>query len=422
MSVRSIMLVAGETSGDLLAAELVRSLGPHFEKQPFPPKWFGAGGERMEAAGVEIVQEMTRHAVVGVGDVARSLARYRRIFNHLLDTACARQPDLVVLVDFTGFNRRFAHALRHRIARQSPVFGNWRPRIVQYVSPQVWASRPGRGRKMARDIDLLLCLFPFETEWYAQRVPGLRVEWVGHPICDRYPQQWEALASKDSGEPPDDRPPLLLLLPGSRRSELQRHLPVMLEATRKLAGRKPLRVRIVLPGDHLLPMARQIAEQSGARLQSDAGDSATRQRLSLALGAKGSHPTIPLEVGGLATALEEARVAIASTGTVTLECALFGVPTVALYKTSWLTYQIARQLVTVDYMAMPNILAKSHVFPEFIQDDATPENLAAAAGNLLPDSTARRKVQFTLRKLAGELGGPGASDRAAEQIRQLVGA
>lgn len=420
MSVRSIMLVAGETSGDLLAAELVRSLRPHFAGQRFPPRFFGAGGEQMEAAGVEIVEEMTREAVVGVGDVVRSLARYRRIFHHLLDTACRRQPELVVLVDFTGFNRRFAHGLRQRIARQSPVFGNWRPRIVQYVSPQVWASRPGRGRKLARDLDLLLCLFPFEREWYARRVPELRVQCVGHPICDRYPEQWQAIAGKELPEPPDDRPPLLLLLPGSRKSELQRHLPVMLEAARQLGSKQPVRARIVLPGEHLYRLALRIAQEAGARPQSQSKPPASPSGLSLSFGERGGNVIIELRPGGLAEALREARVALASTGTVTLECALLGVPTVALYKTSWLTYQIARRLVTVEYMAMPNLLARGQVFPEFIQDAATPEKLAEAVQGFLGDPDLCRTVRITLRKLVRGLGGPGASQRAAEQIRQLV--
>lgn len=420
MSVCSIMLVAGETSGDLLAAELVTSLRLHFAGQAFPPRFFGAGGERMEAAGVEIVEEMTRHAVVGIGDVARSLARYRRIFNRLLDVACTRQPDLVVLVDFTGFNRRLAHALRRRIARQSPVFGNWRPCIVQYVSPQVWASRPGRGRKMARDIDLLLCLFPFEKEWYARRVPELRVEYVGHPICDRYPEQWQAVADgKVAGSGADESPPLLLLLPGSRRSELKRHLPLMLQAARQVGRKKPVRARIVLPGQHLRALAAEIAEEVGAKPQSHSGDDA-EGNFSLPLGKRGSNLTIQIQHGGLADSLCEARVAIASTGTVTLECALFGVPTVALYKTSWMTYQIARQLVTVEHMAMPNILARSEVFPEFIQDAATPEHLAAAALRFLEDPDHRRTIQVTLRRLVRELGGPGASERAAGQITGLL--
>ncbi|MCB1127577.1 MAG: hypothetical protein KDM81_13875, partial [Verrucomicrobiae bacterium] len=349
-----------------------------------------------------------------------SFARYRRIFHHLLDMVCRRQPELVVLVDFTGFNRRFAHALRERIARQSPVFGNWQPRIVQYVSPQVWASRPGRGRKLAADIDLLLCLFSFEQDWYARRVPDLQVEWVGHPICDRHPAQWQALTGDDASDSGGDRPPLLLLLPGSRRSELQRHLPVMLEAARQLGGRKPLRARIVLPGEHLKALALRIAGAVGARAPAHSRDETAPSRLSLPLGGRGNNLTVELRVGELAQSLGEARVAIASTGTVTLECALFGVPTVALYKTSRLTYQIAKRLVTVDCMAMPNILAGSRVFPEFIQDAATPENLANAALELLTDDTRRRTVRRALRQLAQGLGGPGASRRAAAHLGQLV--
>jgi lipid-A-disaccharide synthase len=295
MNVRSIMLVAGEPSGDLLAAELARALRPHFATQPFPPRFFGAGGEHLAAAGVEVVEEMTRHAVVGVADVLRSLAHYRRVFHRLLDLAAARTPDLIVLVDFTGFNRRFAHALRQRVLRQSPLFGNWRPRLVQYVSPQVWASRPGRADAMARDLDLLLCLFPFERDWYARRVPQMRVEWVGHPICDRYPDVWRAAVEGREINPAAARSSHLLLLPGSRRAELRRHLPVMLAATDLLAARRELRPRIVLPGETLRPLAGELLRAHRA--------------------ARPAEKPVPvtLQCGGLADALREARVALAST-------------------------------------------------------------------------------------------------------------
>jgi lipid-A-disaccharide synthase len=336
-----------------------------------------------------------------VADVLRSLAHYRRVFHRLLDLAAARTPDLIVLVDFTGFNRRFAHALRQRVLRQSPLFGNWRLRLVQYVSPQVWASRPGRADAMARDLDLLLCLFPFERDWYARRVPQMRVEWVGHPICDRYPDVWRAAVEGRELNPAAARSSHLLLLPGSRRAELRRHLPVMLAATDLLAARRELRPRIVLPGETLRPLAEELLRAHRAARPAEKPVPVTLQR------------------GGLADALREARVALASTGTVTLECALFGVPTVALYKTSWTTYQIARRVAKVSTLAMPNILAGRKIFPEFLQDAATPENLAAAVRELWRDKKRRATLREELRKIARALGGPGAAARAAAQVARL---
>ena len=162
------MVIAGEASGDLLAAELVTALKKAAANaQPESQlEFFGAGGPAMQQAGVELAFDMTTHAVVGLVEVIRNYAKFRRLFQQLLDLAFARKPDVIICVDFGGFNRRFAHAVRERSKG-----ANWSPRLIQYVSPQVWASRPGRAQKMAHDFDLLLTIFPFETEWYRKRLP-----------------------------------------------------------------------------------------------------------------------------------------------------------------------------------------------------------------------------------------------------------
>ena len=187
MAETNIMVIAGEPSGDALAAELVQALCAEAEFQSLTSRpelcFFGAGGPKLAAAGVELAVDMTQHAVIGLWEVIKNYGKFRRIFHELLDLAEKRRPDLLVCVDFSGFNRRFAHALRARAAKSS---GQWNPRIVQYVSPQVWASRPGRATKMAEDYDLLLTIVPFEKEWYAKRAPKLKVEFVGHPMLDRF--------------------------------------------------------------------------------------------------------------------------------------------------------------------------------------------------------------------------------------------
>jgi len=386
------MFIAGEASGDLLAAELAQALraAPAIQALPFAPRFFGAGGPQMAEAGVELAFDLTAHAVVGLTDALRHYAQFRALFRRLLDLACARQPDLVVLVDFSGFNRRFAQALRRRLRPQKGPFHNWHPKIVQYVSPQVWASRPGRADSLARDIDLLLCLFPFEKAWYARRAPQLRVEFVGHPLLDRYPvARVSGAAQAGSSEPP-----LVVLLPGSRAGELNRHLPVMLAAARLIAAQQPAQFSLVLPNEALAAVARQ---QPGAAM---AG--------------------LKITVGGLADELARATVAIACTGTVTLECALFGVPAVALYKTSALTYHLAKRMVRVKYLAMPNLLANETVYPEFIQAAATAENLAREAGDLLANEARRQAVQAKLRQVVASLGGPGASARAAAAVLSVL--
>src|ERR1041385_3264048 len=199
MAPKRFMLIAGEASGDMLAAELVRALreklagGPSrrtAESQPLQtalaPKFFGAGGPRLAAEGVELAFDLTQHSVIGLWEVIKNYGKFKRLFDQLLRLAIERQPDAIVCVDFSGFNRRFAHAVRQHVRSHRGPFYNWNPKIIQYVSPQVWASRPGRAHKLARDIDLLLTLFPFEKDWYAARVPELRVEFVGHPMIDRY--------------------------------------------------------------------------------------------------------------------------------------------------------------------------------------------------------------------------------------------
>lgn len=408
------MFIAGEASGDQLAAELVSTLREHptgqsarptDEAQPrrasLEPRCFGAGGPRMAEAGVELVRDLTRHSVIGLWEVIRNYGKFRRFFRELLRVAIERQPDAIICVDYSGFNRRFAAAVKRRVRSHQSWFHNWDPKIVQYVSPQVWASREDRAYQLERDMDLLLSIFPFEKEWYARRTPKLRVEFVGHPIFDRHPG-----GSEVAIDPPP--PPLVLLLPGSRREELRRHLPVMVGAARLVAAKTPCQFWAVLPDAELAAEAAALA----------------RLQMVPALAAPEYHPEQPPAIrcsyGNLPAALRQATVAIASTGTVTVECAFFGVPTVALYKTSWSTYQIGRRIVHVPFLAMPNLLAGEEVFPEFIQQAATPENVARAALELLTDEARRLKIKAQLARIIASLGGPGARRRAAKAITELL--
>jgi lipid-A-disaccharide synthase len=389
------MLIAGEASGDLLAAELVQSLRQELidaEAQPtqdyqplytsLAPCFFGAGGPKMQVAGVELAFDMTAHSVIGLSDVLKNYLKFRRLFLQLFHLALNREPDAIICVDFSGFNRRFGHAIKKYVRSRTGWFHDWNPRLIQYVSPQVWASREGRAYQMAQDFDLLLSIFPFEKAWYAARVPRLRVEFVGHPMIDRH-----ASAKRAGSQPVVSAK--VLLLPGSRSSELARHLPVILRAWEKMRAVRPdLSAVVVGPNDTFAKQARSFALP----------------------------PNVSVQTGGLANELENAILAIASTGTVTMECAYFGVPTVALYKTSWSTYQIGKQIVKVKYLAMPNLLADALIFPEFIQNAATPENIAGAALALLEDKKRLAEVRSRLAGIVESLGAPGASRRAARVI------
>src|SRR6267154_3586604 len=223
------MIVAGEASGDIWAADLVRGLRQEFDRakpifttdfQPlqttFEPRFFGAGGPRMAEAGVELAFDMTRHSVTGISDVLKNYSKFKRLFDQLFTLAVSREPHAIICVDFSGFNRRFAAAIKNYVRARQRTFNNWDPKIIQYVSPQVWASRPGRADQMARDVDLLLSIFPFEKDWYAARVPQLRVEFVGHPMIDRYHGAGTMHRAVPSPGLDPSPVPLLLLLPGSR--------------------------------------------------------------------------------------------------------------------------------------------------------------------------------------------------------------
>ncbi len=386
------MFVAGEPSGDALAADLVRALrrqaaGGGGAGRSFEPVFFGAGGRHMREAGVDTVVDMTAHSVIGISDVLKKILTFRRLFRRLCGLAGKRQPDVVVCVDFSGFNRRLGHAIRARAGRAGGGwFQNWNPKIVQYVSPQVWASRPGRALRMRDDFDLVLSIFPFEKNWYATHAPGLAVEFVGHPMMDRY-------GARDV-RPREMRESSVLLLPGSRKAELKRHVPVLCGALEVVRTAFPgIRASMVLPDEGLAGMARSMGLPEGLRVV----------------------------IGNLPEELAAADLALASTGTVTMECAFFGVPTVALYRTSWSTYQIGRRIVSVRFLSMPNILADEAIFPEFIQHQATASSIGGCAIELLKNRARRAQIQSKLKDIIQSLGGPGASDRAARAILNLAG-
>jgi len=376
------MLIAGEASGDLLASELVGALR---EKSP-EATFFGAGGARMAAAGVDLAFDMTQLAVTGVTDVLRNYFKFRQLLNQFVALAGERKPDAIIGVDYGGFNLRFGRAVKALVRRTPSTPTSWSPKIVQFVSPQVWASRPKRANQLEADYDLLLSIFPFEKDWYARHAPKLRVEFVGHPMLDRAYKSAVPSTRRDIVA----AAPEILLLPGSRRSELKKHLPVMLSALELIQQPFPAaKVRMVLTNATLVDLAKSI----GAGME--------------------------IQIGDLPSALVRADVAIASTGTVTMECAFFGVPTVTLYKTSWLTYEIGKRLITVGSLTMPNLLAGKNVYPEFIQNEATPENLADAAMDLLKDAARRETIKTQLAGVIASLGEPGAARRAASAVLSL---
>jgi lipid-A-disaccharide synthase len=395
------MLIAGEASGDTLGAELVEALRKELtaaeveytsDAQPLhtglEPRFFGAGGPRMAAAGVELAFDLTEHSIIGIPS-PKSYLQGRQRFNQLLRLAIERQPDVIVGIDYNYFNLEFAHAVRQYADRHSGWFQDWRPKLVKYISPQLWASRSDRVYQIARDYDLLLSIFPFEKDWYERRTPQLKVVFVGHPMVERY-AQWSIQNPEPASAPGSPR---ILLLPGSRKGELKRHVPLMLAALRLIQEKIPdIRAKMVLPNETR-------AQQAESLCPSDACE---------------------IQAGGLWQAFAKTDVAISKTGTITMECAFARMPTVTLYKTSWVTYEIGKRIVKVKSLTMPNLLAHEEVFPEFIQNAATPENISRAALELLQNEARRKSIKARLDEIVASLGGPGASTRAARAITRLV--
>ena len=354
----SIMFIAGEVSGDTNAAAVIKCLraqGPRLQV-------FGAGGPQMKAAGMELLLDLTQHAVVGLVEVLKNYRKFKRIFEDLLAEVGRRQPRAVVLVDFPGFNLRFAKA----VTRQYPQIN-----VIYYISPQLWAWHASRAKQIARDVDLLLTIFPFEKAWYAARVPTLRVEFVGHPLAERRPKTG------------DRSQKTVLLLPGSREREVAKIWPVLMGVVDKLPD-----VKFV---------AAAVDERTAAMIR---------------------HPRVRVEIGAARDWMREVTLAVTASGTATMECAFAGCPMIVVYKVNWLTYLVGRLLVTVNWLAMPNVIAGKSIVPELIQHQASPSRVAATARSLLQEAGERRIMQRELAAVVASLGGLGSSARAAQLISE----
>ncbi len=352
------MFIAGEASGDAHAAELIKAL----RAQAPDVRVFGAGGPKMKAAGMELLLDLTEHAVVGLVEVLKNYGKFRRIFWDLVREAEKRKPDAVVLVDFPGFNLRFAAQMKKRGIK-----------VIYYISPQLWAWHASRAKQIERDVDLMLTIFPFEKGWYAKHAPKLRVEFVGHPFAERIKEEAAGLKREEN---------LVLLLPGSREREVAKIWPIM----RQIIEKMPPETRFV---------AAAVNDTMGAMIK---------------------HPRVTVEIGKAHEGMQRATLAITASGTATMECAFYGCPMIVVYKVNWLTYLVGRMVVTVNWLAMPNVIAGRAIVPEFIQHDATPERITSAARLLITDTTERQKMQRELASVVNSLGGAGASKRAAESI------
>ncbi len=374
----TIYFVAGEVSADNHGAALMRCLRELDSRLQF----VGRGGPQMrEIAGEQFKNWIGEAAVLGLWEVLRKYSYFREQFHETLREIRESKPDAVVLIDYPGFNLRLARALR----RQAP-----RQKIIYYISPQVWAWDHGRIKRMAHFIDLVLCIFPFETDLYNQ--VGLRALFVGHPMIERL-QDRKIDTQRD--------PNLIGLFPGSRSREVRKIFPVMLETVRELRKHnRDLRFEVAAASEQLaLEMSPAVAGLD----QSQDGEA------------------IQIKVDETAVIMQRAWAGIVASGSATLEAAYFRLPFVLIYKVMWPTYLAARLVVNVKYLGMPNLLADKEVVPEFIQYRAKPRAIVEAVQPLIENANARERMISEFDSIIGRLGETGASEKAARAIIEEMG-
>jgi len=376
---KTLVVIAGEASGDQHAAHLVeelRSLCP-------AARFYGLGGGKMRAAGVTLWHDLTQLAVVGFVEILKNYGRFKRIFEETLGRIVALKPDAVILVDYPGFNLRLVRALkRHGI------------RVVYFISPQVWAWGRGRVALIRRHVDLMLVLFKFEEELY--RDGAFRVTWVGHPLLDAVrPSKTRGQLLAEVGF--EDRAPVVGLLPGSREREVRALLPVMLRGAALIHKRYP-RAQFLICRAATLP--RQLYKDAIEPLK----------------------PEFPYKIldDDTHNGVVASDVALVASGTATLETGILGRPMIILYKVTLLTWLMAKLCIRIPHIGLVNVVAGRKVVPELIQFDAGPKKVCAAFSALWEDKVLLEATRRALAGVKASLGAPGASRRAAEAIASFL--
>lgn len=369
----TIFLSAGEPSGDMHGALLARALRARLPGV----RLIGLGGDQMRAEGVELLADLHDLAVMGFAEVIRHLPFFVGLRRRVWASLDAERVDLVVPIDYPGFNLRLA---RHAHRRGT--------RVLYYIAPQVWAWHRSRARDLARDTDAIAVVLPFEEAFL--RSAGAPVRFVGHPLLDQ-PPLGESRADWLARHDLDPDRPLLALFPGSRRQELRRHLGLFAETAARAEARRPGLQTVIAAAPGMEPGAY----------------------------AATSYPRIH-EVRAL---LAHASAALVKSGTTTLQAGIAGTPMVVAYRMAPSSYAVARRLVSVPHIALANLILDERVVPEFIQGAATPQRLCDALLPLLDRTSAERAaMRDSLARIPRRLGGPGASQRVAEMAAGLLSA
>lgn len=370
-----VMMIAGEVSGDHHGARVVAAL-----REQNPNIFFtGIGGAAMKAQGVRVMVDADSLSVVGVTEIfakARSLLRGLSTAKKLLNSL---KPDLLILIDFPDFNLNVAAA-----AKKLGI------PVLYYISPQIWAWRAGRVKKIKALVNHMAVILPFEADFYRRhQVP---VTFVGHPLLDALP-----VAREDSPGPPAGNGPVIGLLPGSRDKEILRLLPEMLDAAALLKKKNP-------DYQFIISLAPSIEEDQAEGI----------------LIAHGNGIKYSIERRGVHHVFEKSSLVLAASGTVTLEAAIAGVPMVVIYKVSPLSYWLGKTLVSVDYFGLANLIAGKEIGPELLQHEASADNIAKTIQEIITDPAKLAAQKEELLKLRDLLGGPGASKRVADIAIEMM--
>ncbi len=372
---KKVLIVAGEASGDQYGAELikeVRALSPD-------TVFFGVGGKKMRDAGLYALVNSEVVTVVGLVEVLKHIKPIKNALDSLKESMKVLRPDLVILIDFPDFNFRVAKAAVNLKGSKIPIF--------YYISPQVWAWRRGRIKTIAGFVDKMVVIFPFEENIYKQA--GVDVEFLGHPLMDLISDVDGASVEKVAKD--EGGGPSVALLPGSRKSEIERHLPHLLGAGEIIKEKYPnatftIPLALTLDTEDITPWI----EESSIKVE--------------------------IVKDAFHRVVREADIAIVTSGTATIETALMGTPMVVVYRLNSLTYLIARMLIRVDYIAMVNLVAGKKIVPELIQSEVNAENIARHALSILSDNVAIKKMKDDLSEVKRRIGKPGASARVAERV------
>jgi lipid-A-disaccharide synthase len=375
-------LVAGEESGDRLGAALMRALK---ERTEGAIEFAGIGGREMAQEGLASRFPIDELSIIGFAAIPRQLAIIRRRIRETAGLVLAARPDVLVIID----SPEFTHRVARRVRAVAPLIP-----IVDYVSPSVWAWRSGRARAMRRYVDHVLALLPFEPQAH-RRLGGPPCTYVGHPLLEQLAQLRPSVREAARRNEP---PPIVLVLPGSRGGEIKRLSAIFGQALALVAA-DSAPFEVVLP---TLPALRDV--------------------IAAATASWSVRPRIVVELADKWAAFRTARAALAKSGTVTLELALAGVPTVAAYKMSWFEEFVARLVITVPSVILPNLILEEEVVPEYLMGECKPRNLANALAPLLTESPARQRQIEAFSRLEARMGGASASPsaRAAEIVLSLV--